>query len=87
MKKWALTIAMTAGLVGLTACSNGDSEKIVETKAGNITKDELYTAMKDRYGEAVIQELVYEKVLSEDYKVTDKEVNAKLDELKKQMGD
>lgn len=86
MKKWALAIAMTAGLVGLTACSNGDSEKVVETKAGNITKDEFYSAMKDRYGQAVIQQLVYEKVLSKDYKVTDKEVNAKLDELKKQMG-
>ena len=87
MKKWALAIAITAGLIGLTACSNGDSEKIVETKAGDITKDEFYSAMKDRYGEAVIQELVYEKVLSENYKVTDKEVNAKFDELKAQMGD
>lgn len=87
MKKWALAAAMTAGLIGLTACSNGNSEKIVETKAGDITKDEFYSAMKDRYGEAVIKELVYEKVLSKDYKVTDKEVNAKLDEIKKQAGD
>ena len=62
-------------------------KKLVETKAGDITKDEFYNAMKDRYGEAVIQELVYEKVLSEKYEVTDKEVNAKLDELKEQMGD
>src|SRR3954470_11028979 len=87
MKKWALTLAIAAGLIGLTACSNGNSEKIVETKAGDITKDEFYTAMKDRYGDAVIKELVYEKVLSEKYKVTDKEVNPKLDELKTQMGD
>ena len=87
MKKWALAISLTAGLIGLTACSNGDSEKIVETKAGDITKDEFYSAMKDRYGEAVIQELVYEKVLSENYEVTDKEVTAKFDELKAQMGD
>lgn len=86
MKKWALAAAMTAGLIGLTACSNGNSEKIVETKAGDITKDEFYSAMKDRYGEAVIKELVYEKVLSKDYKITDKEVNAKFDELKAQMG-
>lgn len=87
MKKWALAISLTAGLIGLTACSNGDSEKIVETKAGDITKDEFYSAMKERYGEAVIQELVYEKVLSENYEVTDKEVTAKFDELKAQMGD
>ncbi len=87
MKKLVITMAITAGLIGLTACSNGDSEKVIETKAGDITKDEFYNAMKDRYGEAVVQELVYEKVLSEKYEVTDKEVNAKLDELKEQMGD
>lgn len=86
MKKWALAIAVTAGLIGLTACNNGNSEKIVETKAGDITKDEFYSAMKERYGEAVIQELVYEKVLSEKYKVTDKDVDTKFDELKEQMG-
>lgn len=86
MKKWALPLAISAGLIGLTACSNGDSEKIVETKAGNITKDEFYTAMKDRYGDAIIKELVYEKVLSKKYSVTDKEVNDKLAEIKKQMG-
>lgn len=43
--------------------------------------------MKDRYGETVLQELVYEKVLSEKYTVTDKEVKAKTDELKAQMGE
>ncbi len=87
MKKLVITMAITAGLIGLTACSNGDSEKVIETKAGDITKDEFYNAMKDRHGEAVVQELVYEKVLSEKYEVTDKEVNVKLDELKEQMGD
>lgn len=87
MKKLALTAVVTAGLIGLTACSSGDSEAIVETKAGDITKEEFYTAMKDKYGEKVIQELVYEKVLSDKYKVTDKEVNAKLAELKEKMGD
>ncbi|MGE7761144.1 peptidylprolyl isomerase [Peribacillus sp. NPDC097895] len=86
MKKWALSIAVTAGLIGLTAC-NSDKEAVVETKAGDISKEEFYNVMKDRYGETVLQELVYEKVLSEKYTVTDKEVNAKADELKEQMGE
>jgi foldase protein PrsA len=86
MKKWALSIAVTAGLIGLTAC-NSDKEAVVETKAGDITKEEFYNVMKDRYGETVLQELVYEKVLSEKYTVTDKEVKAKTDELKAQMGE
>lgn len=88
MKKWALSIAVTAGLLGLTACGNGgDSEAVVTSKAGDISKDELYNVMKERYGDQVLQELVYEKVLSKKYKVTDKELNAQLDELKTQMGD
>ncbi|MDQ0217615.1 peptidylprolyl isomerase [Peribacillus cavernae] len=88
MKKWALSIAVTAGLIGLTACSGGgDSAAVVKTKAGDVTKDELYNAMKDRYGNQVVQELVYEEVLSEKYKVTDKQVNDQVDELKAQMGE
>lgn len=87
MKKLALSIAVAAGLIGLTACSGGeDSEAVVKTKAGDVTKDELYNAMKDRYGNQVIQELVYEEVLSENYKVTDKDVDKKVNDLKEQMG-
>lgn len=43
--------------------------------------------MKDRYGDQVLQEMVYDKVLSDKYTVTDKEVQAKVKELKDQMGD
>lgn len=85
MKKWALSIAVTAGLMGLTACGGG--EAVVETKAGDISKDDLYNAMKERHGEQVLQELVYEQVLSEKYKVTDKELDKRVADLKAQMGD
>lgn len=89
MRKWVLSIAVTTSLLGLTACNSGgdDSEAVVTTKAGDITKDELYNEMKEKYGDQVLQELVYEKVLSEKYKVTDKELDAKVAELKEQMGD
>ena len=44
MKKWLVPVALTAGLIGLTACSsNGESEAVVETKEGNITKEEFYS--------------------------------------------
>ncbi|RFU62266.1 peptidylprolyl isomerase [Bacillus sp. V59.32b] len=85
MKKFALSIAVTAGLIGLTACGGG--EAVVETKAGDITQDELYNAMKERHGEQVLQELVYEQVLSEKYKVTDEELDERVADLKAQMGD
>ncbi|WP_210364667.1 peptidylprolyl isomerase [Bacillus sp. REN3] len=90
MKKWIITLSVAAGVIGLSACSSdnsGSSEVIVESKAGNITKEELYESMKDKYGEQALQELLYQKVLSEKYKVTDKEVDAKVKELKDELGD
>ncbi|WP_374721643.1 peptidylprolyl isomerase [Peribacillus tepidiphilus] len=88
MKKWVLSLALSASIIGLSACSNGgDSEVIVKSKAGDITKEELYTALKDRYGEQVLQELVYEKVLAKKYEVTNQELDEKIDKLKKDLGE
>jgi foldase protein PrsA len=90
MKKLLLSLTVAAGVIGLSACSgdnDSSSEVLVETKAGNITKDELYESMKDKYGEQALQELLYQKVLAKNYKVTDKEVDAKVAELKKELGD
>lgn len=86
MKKWFISLTLAAGVLGLTACSGGGSDVIVESKAGDITKDELYEAMKEQVGKQALQELLYIKVLSDKYKVTDKELDAKLDEIKKQAG-
>lgn len=87
MKKWILSLLLLAGIVTLAACNNGDnSEAVAETKAGNITKDELYEEMKKTYGEQVLQQLVYEKILSDKYEVTDEELDAKLNEVKEQLG-
>jgi foldase protein PrsA len=90
MKKLLLALTISAGILALAACNNAesaDSEVIVESDAGNITKDELYQAMKERYGEQVLRELVYGKVLSEKYEVTDEEVQAEVDKLKEQYKD
>ncbi|WP_050614232.1 peptidylprolyl isomerase [Bacillus testis] len=87
MKKWILPVALTLSITGLTACSNGDNEAVVETKAGNVTKDEFYDALKDNGGEQVLQELVYEKILSKEYKVSDKELDKRVQSLKEQLGD
>ena len=85
MKKWLLAMSLTVSIVALAACNNG-SEAVVETSAGEITKEELYEAMKSVAGEAVATELIYDKILSAKYEVTDEEVNAKVDELKAQLG-
>lgn len=87
MKKVVLVLVTAASLFILNACNNANSEDVVETKAGNITKDEFYEALKDRFGEDVLTELVHEKILTEKYEVSDKEVQAEFDKYKTQMGD
>ncbi|WP_071459071.1 peptidylprolyl isomerase [Bacillus massilinigeriensis] len=86
MKKWMLPLGI-AGVLTLSACNAGSSDVVVKTDAGDITKDELYQSMKDKYGEQAVQELVYKKVLSKKYKVTDEEVDKKLKELKEELGE
>ena len=89
MKKWMIALGATASILALSACNNDkadESKVIAETSAGNITQEELYEAMKDRFGEQVLRELVSEKVLSEKYEVTEEEVQERLEELKQQLG-
>jgi foldase protein PrsA len=88
MKRFALALAAASSVLALGACNNNDggSEVIAETKAGNVTKDEFYEAMKDRFGKDVLTELVHEKVLSKEYKVSEEEVNKEIDNLTQQYG-
>lgn len=86
MKKWTIAFMTAASVLALSACNNGGSEVIVETKAGDITKDEFYKAMKQRVGKEVIRDLVYEKVLSKKYKVSEKEIDREIANLKDMYG-
>jgi foldase protein PrsA len=88
MKKWILTLSITAGVMVLAGCNqnNASSDVVVESKAGNITKDELYEAMKAKIGEQALQQLIYEKVLTKEYKVSDEELNEKFDQIKAELG-
>ncbi|WP_042356548.1 peptidylprolyl isomerase [Bacillus rubiinfantis] len=86
MKKWMLALSLAGGVLALSACNQSGSETIAETKAGNVTQEDLYKVMKDKVGDQALQQLVYEKVLSEKYKVTDKDVDAKVKQLKEDLG-
>lgn len=86
MKKWILALTLASGVLVLGACSQSGSDTVAQSSAGNITKDDLYNAMKAKYGQQALQQLVFEKVLSKKYKVTDKEINAKVADLKNQLG-
>ncbi len=81
-----LALSLAGGVLALSACNQSGSETIAETKAGNVTQEDLYKVMKDKVGDQALQQLVYEKVLSEKYKVTDKDVDAKVKQLKEDLG-
>jgi foldase protein PrsA len=87
MKKWMLALTLAGGVIALSACNQSGGSTVAESNAGDITQDELYEAMKEKVGAQALQQLVYEKVLAEKYEVTDKELDAKVAELKKQLGD
>ena len=84
MKKRGLLALCLSTVLVISAC--GSNEKIAETSAGDITKEELYTTLKDLRGATAIQSLVYEKLLSEKFNVDD-EVKEEMDKLKEQYGD
>lgn len=89
MKKWMIAFTATTTIFALSACNaeKEDNSKVVaETAAGNITQEELYTALKERFGEEVLRELVYEKVLGDTYEITSEELDERLNELKQQLG-
>lgn len=86
MKKVAIAVTLTAGILSLTAC-NSDKEAVVETEAGNITKDEFYNQLKDAYGDQVLKEMVTVEVLEDKYDVPEEDVDAEVKKLKDQYGE
>lgn len=86
MKKWMLALTLAGSVFALGACNQTGSSKVVESKAGNVTQQELYDSMKEKIGTQALQQLVYEKVLSKKYPVTAKELDAKVADLKAQLG-
>lgn len=63
-KKFALTSVAFLAAVTLAGCSSA-SETVATSAAGDITKDELYDAMKNSTGETVLQRLILLDVLNE----------------------
>lgn len=83
MKKWILAGVMISAL-GLSACS---SSAVMKSDAGNISQDELYQAMKTKYGVATLQQLAIEKVLSDKYSVSKSEIDTQVKKTKESLGD
>lgn len=84
MKKWFLGIVASVALFSLAACGSGDT--VIESDAGDITKDELYEEMKSLYGDTVIQQLVEKKLLENKYDVSNDEIEEEFEKVKEQFG-
>lgn len=85
MKKTVLSLTLAASVLALAACGNSGDEKVVTSKVGDITKDQLYNELKATAGDSALQLMMIEKVLEDKYKVSDKAVTAKFNEQKKQI--
>lgn len=84
-KKMILGLVMLMAMFSLAACGSGGD--VVKTDAGDVTQDELYEAMKDKYGNEFVQQLTFEKILGDKYKVTDEQVDSEFKKYKSQYGD
>ncbi|WP_373895635.1 peptidylprolyl isomerase [Virgibacillus natechei] len=87
MKKLAIAVTLTAGVLTLAACSDSAEEAVVESDAGNITQDEFYQELKDRHGEALLQELVTVQVLEDNYEIDEDAVDEEVQATKDQLGE
>ncbi|ELK47654.1 peptidylprolyl isomerase [Halobacillus sp. ACCC02827] len=89
MKKIVISAALAASVLTLSACSSDadESEAVVKTKDGEVTKEEFYQELQNQAGEQVLNQLVLEEVLKSNYEVSDEEVDKELQKIKDQTGD
>lgn len=93
--KKIITISLCLLLLLVTGCSkvpkleNG-KELVVEMKGINITVDDLYAKMKDRYARDILVDMIDELILEKEYE-TDEEitqqVNGQIEYIKMQTGE
>ncbi|MBD1379277.1 peptidylprolyl isomerase [Metabacillus arenae] len=88
MKKWVIFFGISVGVLSLSACNPGvnSEEIIVQSQAGEITKDEFYSQLKTQAGDQVLKQMIDTMLLEKKYKVSDKEIDAKIKDYEKQFG-
>jgi len=86
MKKWKLALITGMTAVSLAACSGNNDDVVVKLKGNDITQEDFYNQLKDKYGQEVLTSMIQENILKDKYKVTDKEVNEYIEYYKKTAG-
>ena len=89
MKKSLFALTLAASL-GLAACSNS-SDVVVSTSHGDISQAEFYEEIKRLAGtasmEGLLEQVVLEKILNEEYEVTDEDIEKEFDKYAEQYGE
>ncbi|WP_112180083.1 MULTISPECIES: peptidylprolyl isomerase [Paraliobacillus] len=87
MKKLAIAATIAAGMITLSACSSDDSETVVETASGNITQEAFYEELKELSGSTVLEQMVTQTILEDNYEVDEDQLDEQLQVYKDQYGD
>lgn len=87
MKKPFLALTLATSVFALAACGNSGDEVVVSSTYGDITKDQFYDQIKSLAGNALLEQVVIEQVLENNYKVTDEEIDEQFNSVKDQYGD
>ncbi|MFC7688238.1 peptidylprolyl isomerase [Ureibacillus sp. GCM10028918] len=87
MKKPFLALTLATSVFALAACSNSGDEVVVSSTYGDITKDQFYEEIKSLAGKALLEQVVVEQVLENNYKVTDEEIDEQFSSVKEQYGE
>ncbi|PEF60492.1 peptidylprolyl isomerase [Bacillus cereus] len=73
-----------SSFVLLTAC--GQEENIVTSKSGNLTQQEFNQDLKKQFGKAALYQTMLKKILLQEYKILDKDITTKLEQVQSQSG-
>lgn len=81
MKKKFVGMLALASAMTLAACTNTNQTNVATSKAGNVTQEEFYNALKSTNGDQTLQRLVLQKVLEGDAS----DANALKDQAKQEV--
>ncbi|WP_219374577.1 peptidylprolyl isomerase [Bacillus mycoides] len=84
-KKQIFMGAAISSILLVSACSS--SENIATSKVGNVTQNDLNKELKQKFGKVILYQIMTKKALLDKYKVADSDVNKKVEDTKKQLGD
>ncbi|MBR7553007.1 peptidylprolyl isomerase [Allobacillus sp. GCM10007491] len=86
VKKLFQGLAIGGFAMFLTACQSDDTDTVVETEYGSITKEEFHAELEEKYGEETLQNMTKKLVLEGQFDIDQEEFEQEVEEFKTQLG-